>query len=306
MSGDGYASALTLRCAGAGLRQVAATCKGAQRRSGVANWHGYPRFLWLASCSAPLGNLAPSFCVSIQEHFTDTEAGTQAVRRALEVLSRSVDLLPAGSEAAFRAANDNLRWALRLPKRLLDIAIAVPALIFVLPLLAILAVLIRLDSSGPVLFRQKRLGYRGQPFDILKLRTMRVLENGETVVQASAGDARTTRVGRWLRTFSLDELPQLINVVKGEMSLVGPRPHAWAHDMLYARLIPGYERRQCIKPGITGWAQVHGLRGPTPTVEIMSRRVEHDAWYADNASLALDLKILLRTPLELVRRRNAC
>ena len=244
--------------------------------------------------------------MSIQEHFTDTEAGTQAVRRALEVLSRSVDLLPAGSEAAFRAANDNLRWALRLPKRLLDIAIAVPALIFVLPLLAILAVLIRLDSSGPVLFRQKRLGYRGQPFDILKLRTMRVLENGETVVQASAGDARTTRVGRWLRTFSLDELPQLINVVKGEMSLVGPRPHAWAHDMLYARLIPGYERRQCIKPGITGWAQVHGLRGPTPTVEIMSRRVEHDAWYADHASLALDLKILLRTPLELVRRRNAC
>ena len=243
--------------------------------------------------------------MSIQEQFAETEAGTQAVRRALEALSQYVDLLPAGSDAGLNAANDNQRWALRLPKRLLDIAIVVPALIFVLPLLAVLAVAIRLDSAGPVLFRQKRLGYRGQPFDILKLRTMCVLENGETIVQATAGDQRTTRVGRWLRAFSLDELPQLINVVKGEMSLVGPRPHAWAHDMLYARLIPDYERRQCIKPGITGWAQIHGLRGPTPTLETMSQRVEHDTWYADHASLALDLKILLRTPLELVRRRNA-
>jgi len=243
--------------------------------------------------------------VSIQEQFGDTVDGTQAVRGALEALSQSVNLLPAGSEAGLDAANGNQRWALRLPKRFLDIAIAISALIFVLPLLGILAILIRLDSAGPVLFRQKRLGYRGQPFDILKLRTMRVLENGEIIIQASADDARTTRIGRWLRTLSLDELPQLINVVKGEMSLVGPRPHAWAHDMLYARLIPDYGRRQSIKPGITGWAQIHGLRGPTPTVEIMSRRVEHDAWYADHASLALDLKILLRTPWELVRRRNA-
>ena len=134
---------------------------------------------------------------------------------------------------------------------------------------------------------------------------MRVLENGEAIAQARPGDPRTTRVGRWLRTFSLDELPQLVNVVKGEMSLVGPRPHALAHDALYARLIADYGLRQSIKPGITGWAQIHGLRGATPTVEAMSRRVDYDVWYADHASFALDFKILLRTPLEVLRRRNA-
>jgi putative colanic acid biosynthesis UDP-glucose lipid carrier transferase len=231
--------------------------------------------------------------------------GAQAVRRLLDGLPLSVELLLAGSEGRFIAANSNKSWALRSSKRLLDLAIAVPALILVAPLLALLALLIRLDSPGPALFRQKRLGYRGRPFDILKLRTMRVLEDGDTIAQARPDDARTTPIGRWLRASSLDELPQLINVVRGEMSLVGPRPHARAHDNFYARLIAGYPRRQDVKPGITGWAQIHGLRGATPTVDIMSRRVEFDVWYARHASFGLDVEILLRTPLEVLRRRNA-
>ncbi|MDE2162767.1 MAG: sugar transferase [Alphaproteobacteria bacterium] len=187
----------------------------------------------------------------------------------------------------------------------MDLFIAVPALILVAPLLVLLALLVRLDSTGSVLFRQKRLGHRGRPFAILKLRTMTVLEDGAAVVQAQRDDARTTRIGRWLRALSLDELPQLLNVIKGEMSLVGPRPHALVHDLHYARLIANYQRRQDVKPGITGWAQINGLRGATPTVEVMSRRVDFDVWYANHASLALDLKILFRTPFEVFRRRNA-
>lgn len=223
---------------------------------------------------------------------------------------RTVWLLPVGpwtfGEARFVAANSNEGWAHGPSKRLLDLAIAVPAVVFLAPLLAVVALLIRLDSPGPVLFRQKRLGYRGRPFKILKFRTMVVLEDGETITQARPDDRRTTRVGRWLRAFSLDELPQLINVVIGDMSLVGPRPHAKAHDLFYARLLPGYQLRQEVKPGITGWAQIHGLRGATPTVDLMARRVDFDAWYANHASLRLDAQILLCTPLEVLRRRNAC
>ncbi len=243
--------------------------------------------------------------MSVHEQFSGTIVDAQVVRRMLDARPRFIDGRPAGSETRFVAANRNERWALRFPKRLLDIAVAIPALIAVAPLLMVLALLIRIDSAGPILFRQTRLGYRGRPFDILKLRTMTVLENGAAVEQARPGDVRTTRIGRWLRASSLDELPQLINVVKGEMSLVGPRPHAWAHDMFFARHIPDYGRRQEVKPGITGWAQIHGLRGATPTAEIMSRRVDLDIWYADHASLGLDLKIIFRTPLAVFSRRNA-
>ena len=243
--------------------------------------------------------------MSIQEQITDTAAGTRALSGAFGALPAASRTFLPPSQTRFVAANSNQSWALGASKRFLDLAIAIPALIFVLPLLAVLGLAIRLESTGPALFRQKRLGLKGQAFDILKLRTMTVQENGESILQASADDARTTEIGRWLRAFSLDELPQLLNVVKGEMSLVGPRPHAWAHDMLYAGLIGDYRRRQQVKPGLTGWAQVNGLRGPTPTVELMSRRVEHDIFYANRSSLALDLKILFRTPLEVLRRRNA-
>jgi putative colanic acid biosynthesis UDP-glucose lipid carrier transferase len=175
-----------------------------------------------------------------------------------------------------------------------------------LPLLALVALLIRLDSRGPILFRQQRIGLAGQPFHIVKFRTMHVLEDGADVVQAIEGDPRVTRVGGSLRVTSLDELPQLLNVLSGEMSLVGPRPHAAAHDDYYRARIPNYLYRQNVRPGITGWAQVNGARGATPQVADMQARVDLDAWYVDNASLALDLKILARTPLVVLSRRKAC
>jgi lipopolysaccharide/colanic/teichoic acid biosynthesis glycosyltransferase len=167
------------------------------------------------------------------------------------------------------------------------------------------ALAIALDSAGPVLFRQKRLGRDGVPFSIFKFRTMTVLEDGADVVQARENDDRITRVGRFLRKSSIDELPQFLNVILGEMSLVGPRPHAIAHDEMYGRLIPDYTLRQLVKPGITGWAQVNGLRGETPTVDVMRRRVEHDLWYVAHFSALLDIQVLFRTPLEILRKRNA-
>jgi exopolysaccharide biosynthesis polyprenyl glycosylphosphotransferase len=190
-------------------------------------------------------------------------------------------------------------------KRALDLAVAVPAFVVLAPVLLLIAVLVRLDSRGPVLFRQTRLGYAGRPFDIVKFRTMTVLENGPLVRQVTKNDARVTRVGRFLRSSSLDELPQLLNVISGEMSIVGPRPHARAHDEHYARLIDCYTGRQEMKPGITGWAQVNGHRGETPTVEAMRARVDCDLWYIRNANIGLDIEILLRTAIEVFRRRNA-
>ena len=190
-------------------------------------------------------------------------------------------------------------------KRALDLALALPLLVFLAPALLAIAIVVRFDSSGPALFRQTRLGRGGKPFQILKFRTMSVLEDGDNVTQARKNDVRFTRVGCWLRRTSLDELPQLFNVISGEMSLVGPRPHAIAHDRLYGTLIENYQLRQLVKPGVTGWAQVNGARGETPAVEDMRKRVVLDVWYARHASLALDLRILARTPLEVLSQRNA-
>jgi len=192
-----------------------------------------------------------------------------------------------------------------LLKRAFDFTGAASLLALLSPVMAAIAILVRLDSQGPSLFRQQRVGLGGRSFEIVKFRTMRVLENGDEIVQARKGDARVTRVGRFLRKTSLDELPQLINVVRGDMSLVGPRPHAVAHDRHYATVIEDYALRQRVKPGITGWAQVHGLRGETPTVDAMQARIGYDVWYARHASLALDLRILLRTPVEILSQRNA-
>ena len=190
-------------------------------------------------------------------------------------------------------------------KRALDLVVSVSLLVLLLPLIALLTLVVAADSHGPVLFCQRRTGLNGKTFGILKFRSMHVLEDGEAVIQAAKGDARVTRVGRILRKLSLDELPQLFNVMAGEMSLVGPRPHAVAHDEYYGAAISNYAVRQKVKPGITGWAQVNGARGATPTVDVMQRRVDFDAWYVAHASLALDLKILLRTPLAVLSRENA-
>lgn len=193
----------------------------------------------------------------------------------------------------------------RRVKRSIDFAVASVALGLLAPAFAAIALAIKLDSNGPVFFRQRRNGFRGLPFRIVKFRTMRVLEDGDAVAQAQRDDKRVTRVGRWLRKTSLDELPQLLNVLWGEMSLVGPRPHALAHDEFYARLIEDYELRQHVKPGLTGWAQVNGLRGETPTVDVMLRRIEFDLWYASHCSILLDFEIVLRTVFTVLRQDNA-
>jgi len=191
----------------------------------------------------------------------------------------------------------------RFIKRAFDTAFAAAGIIISLPLMILAAIAVKLDSPGPVLFRQQRTGFDGQKFFIYKFRTMSVLEDGPDLVQAARGDARVTRIGYLLRRSSIDELPQLFNVVKGDMSLIGPRPHALAHDDRYRGLIASYAFRHHVKPGMSGWAQVNGRRGETARVEDMSRRVELDLWYINNWSLSLDARILLRTCLEVVRQR---
>jgi putative colanic acid biosynthesis UDP-glucose lipid carrier transferase len=193
----------------------------------------------------------------------------------------------------------------RAVKRVFDIAIASCALLFSIPLLVIVAIAVKLDSPGPVLFWQTRRGFNSKLFRIAKFRTMRVLEDGDVVRQATKDDDRVTRIGSLLRRASIDEIPQLFNVLRGEMSLVGPRPHAVAHDDEFTRTVEHYAYRNHVKPGITGWAQVHGYRGETPTLEAIERRVEFDRWYIANWSVWLDLTILLRTLGELARGRNA-
>jgi len=190
-------------------------------------------------------------------------------------------------------------------KRAFDIVVAGTALVALMPLLALVAIVTKLDSPGPVIFRQTRRGLNGKPFHILKFRTMTVLEDGDTIKQAVRSDKRVTRVGLWWRRTSIDELPQLINVLRGEMSIVGPRHHAAAHDNYFDQVIANYAFRHRMKPGITGYAQVKGLRGETPTDEAMQRRVDLDLWYIDNWSFLLDFSIVLRTVVEVARGQNA-
>ena len=193
-----------------------------------------------------------------------------------------------------------LQW---LTKRFLDIALATAALVMLAPLLAVVTWLVRRDG-GPAYFRQRRYGYNQETFWIVKFRTMRVMEDGPDVRQATRDDDRVTPLGRWLRRWNIDELPQLINVIKGDMSLVGPRPHALAHNLEYEKKIRLYARRHNMKPGITGWAQVHGFRGETDETH-MGKRVEYDLFYVENWSLWLDIQILVRTVMSRKSYRNA-
>jgi putative colanic acid biosysnthesis UDP-glucose lipid carrier transferase len=180
-------------------------------------------------------------------------------------------------------------------KRALDILVALVALLLFLPLLLLVGVLIRAETPGPALFRQKRSGLGGRPFTIYKFRTMTVVEDGDTVRQATKDDARVTPTGAMLRKFSIDELPQILNVLRGEMSLIGPRPHALAHDEAWAQVAPNYARRFRAKPGLTGWAQVCGHRGEVTDIQAVIDRVNADNDYIDNWSMSLDLKILWST-----------
>jgi Undecaprenyl-phosphate glucose phosphotransferase len=181
-------------------------------------------------------------------------------------------------------------------KSMEDRVLAAAILVLILPLLLVLCALIKLDSRGPILFRQKRYGFNNEVIEVFKFRSMYIDRCEDLAVpQATKDDPRVTRIGRILRRTSLDELPQFINVLRGTMSIVGPRPHAVAHNEQYSRLIDEYLARHRVKPGITGWAQVNGLRGETETLEKMEQRVRYDLYYIENWSLLFDIRIILRT-----------
>jgi len=180
-------------------------------------------------------------------------------------------------------------------KRAFDLLMAFGALMVFLPLLLTIAMLVRLETPGPALFRQRRTGLNGRIFTVYKFRTMTVAEDGDVVRQATREDARITTLGAILRKFSLDELPQLLNVLKGDMSLIGPRPHAVAHDEAWSKTVPGYALRFRAKPGLTGYAAVSGFRGEVRDLQAIVDRVQSDNEYIDTWSFGLDMKIVWRT-----------
>jgi exopolysaccharide biosynthesis polyprenyl glycosylphosphotransferase len=226
------------------------------------------------------------------------EAQLKRVDAALTAESTAAWTIPSARQTADRGPNCKT-------KRLLDFVLALTGLFILLPLLVVVAVAVTIDSPGPVLFRQWRGGYNGRRFQILKFRTMTCMEDGKNVCQARPGDARVTRIGRVLRKTSLDELPQLFNVLRGDMSLVGPRPHALVHDEVYSALIRGYSDRQLVRPGITGWAQVNGCRGETRDLAAMEMRIRRDLEYIRHWSLPLDFIIMMKTVNELLRSNHA-
>ncbi len=190
-------------------------------------------------------------------------------------------------------------------KSLADKLISLFGLIALSPLLLIVSLFIKLDSSGPIIFKQKRNGLNNKIFHVWKFRTMRVMENGADVKQAQKGDVRITRIGSFLRKSSIDELPQLVNVLMGDMAIVGPRPHPVALNDHFRSLITNYDLRTAMKPGLTGLAQVNGYRGPTDTVEQMRNRVECDIEYIKTWSFWGDIKIILLTPYYGLISKNA-
>ena len=190
-------------------------------------------------------------------------------------------------------------------KRIIDIALALTVLVVAAPLMLLLAMLVRMSSPGPVIFKQRRYGLDGREIMVYKFRTMTVVEDGPSVVQASKADLRITAAGRFMRRYSLDELPQLFNVLQGQMSLVGPRPHAVAHNEEYRKLIKGYMIRHKVPPGMTGLAQVNGCRGETARVEDMQARVDYDLEYLRRWSPLLDFKILFLTAIRVLRDEKA-
>jgi Undecaprenyl-phosphate glucose phosphotransferase len=192
-----------------------------------------------------------------------------------------------------------------LIKRAFDVAVAGTALVLLSPLFLVVAALMKLDSPGPVFFLQRRYGFNQEPFRIVKFRTMTTIDDSRHVTHTAENDPRITRIGRWMRRYNIDELPQLLNVLRGEMSLVGPRPHALAHDQQFEQTIALYARRHNVKPGITGWAQVNGFRGGISEDAKIRMRIEHDLFYIDNWTLLLDLRILFLTVFSRKAYRNA-
>jgi Undecaprenyl-phosphate glucose phosphotransferase len=267
-----------------------------------------PGLLKLMDEVVEVGRKESVVCVFLLASWDD-RSSIERMIELLNGLSVPVYLLPDRNVSHFlgsRIVNIGTAWTAELKrapltateqaaKRALDLLIASISLIMLTPMMMLVAALIKMESRGPVFFSQTRNGFNGRPFRIYKFRTMVVMEDGPVIRQATRDDARLTRSGRLLRRTNIDELPQLLNVLRGNMSLVGPRPHASAHNSKYEKVIANYALRYHVKPGLSGWAQIHGLRGETKTGDLMARRVEFDLWYINNWSLWLDLRILLRT-----------
>jgi putative colanic acid biosynthesis UDP-glucose lipid carrier transferase len=190
-------------------------------------------------------------------------------------------------------------------KRIEDVILSTLILVLISPVLIGLAIAVKVTSKGPVFFKQNRYGIDGKPIKVWKFRSMNVMEDGAKVTQATKNDSRFTPIGQFIRKTSLDELPQFLNVLQGQMSIVGPRPHAVAHNEQYRSLVDGYMLRHKVKPGITGWAQINGWRGETDTLDKMEKRIEFDLEYIQNWSLALDLKIVFLTIFKGFINKNA-
>ena len=254
--------------------------------------------------------------VAVPWNLTDLLSGIENELRLLPVpiklvpdtmTGRVLDrpLFELGPTKAVQIQRAPLSAAQRMLKLAMDRFLASVSLVLLVPFFAVIAAAIRLESRGPAFFLQTRVGFNGRPFKIYKFRTMSSLDDGQVIVQATKDDKRVTHLGQLLRKLSIDEIPQLLNVLRGDMSLVGPRPHALAHDNEYDRLIATYAIRHKMKPGITGWAQVNGFRGETPEIWMMKRRVESDLWYIEYWSLWLDIRILLVTAVRVLKSNNA-
>ncbi len=216
-----------------------------------------------------------------------------------------LDVVPLGPNNALRSLRKPMSDGAVLLKRVFDVTGAGFGVFFLSPLFAVVALLIKLDSRGPVFYRQERRGFNGHTFHIWKFRSMTVTESGRKMTQVTIGDKRITKIGAFIRRTSIDELPQLINVLRGDMSVVGPRPHAVVHDDELGEKLASYAHRQRIKPGISGWAQVNGYRGETTTFEQIDGRTAHDLYSIDNWSIFLDCWIIVLTVFSSKTRRNA-
>ena len=222
-------------------------------------------------------------------------------RQIPRTLARNFELNSVGHLPLLSIRNNPLKKNInRLLKRSFDLVVSSLFLCFYPLVYIVVAIGIKISSPGPVYFRQERTGYLGRSFECLKFRTMKVNATSD-ICQATKNDPRKTRFGEFLRRTSIDELPQFVNVWRGEMSIVGPRPHMLMHTEQYTELIDRYMLRHAVKPGITGWAQVNGYRGPTDELWKMERRVEYDVWYIENWSLLLDMKIIVRTVINAFR-----
>ena len=238
------------------------------------------------------------------------DAGIRQVLNMLRHSFSNIRLVP--DIFSFRLVNHGVSYSLGMPmfdlsmtpvegvrrviKKAEDIILSIITLLLVAPVIVLISLVIKITSEGPILFKQKRLGWNGKEIIIYKFRTMYVdSECSKSFMQAKWNDERVTSFGRFLRRTSLDELPQFFNVLQGRMSIVGPRPHAIAHNEQFKELVPRYMLRHRVKPGITGWAQINGYRGETDTLEKMESRVEHDLFYIENMSLWLDLRIIVMT-----------